>query len=75
MFSSQLLFLFKKSSLITRGVKWDLFLFDLSLTLINFLGTLCPLIGLLATILTLMMTTVFVYRKLAKTDIEASGKD
>ena len=41
----------------------------------NFLGTLCPLIGLLATILTLMMTTVFVYRKLAKPDIEVSGQD
>lgn len=75
MFSSQLLFLFKKSSLITRGVKWDLFLFDLLLTLINFLGTLCLLIGLFATIPTSMMTTVFVYRKLAKPDIEVSGQD
>ena len=28
-----------------------------------------------STILTSMMTTVFVYRKLAKTDIEVSGQD
>ena len=45
------------------------------LTLINFLGVLCPLIGLFATIPMSMMTTVFVCRKLAKTDIEVSGQD
>jgi len=52
----------KRSSLITRGAKWDLFRFGGLLILINFLGALCLLIGLFATIPTAMMATVFVYR-------------
>lgn len=54
----------KKSSGITRGVKWDLFLFGLLLTGINLLGVLCLLVGLFATIPTTMIATAFVYRTL-----------
>jgi len=54
----------KRSSAITKGVKWDLSLFDLLLGLINLLGAICLLIGLFATIPTIMVATAFVYRKL-----------
>jgi uncharacterized membrane protein len=54
----------KKSSEITKGIKWDLFLFGLLLLGINLLGALCLLIGLFATIPTAMVASAFVYRKL-----------
>ncbi|MBO8144201.1 MAG: hypothetical protein H0Z16_06440 [Thermodesulfobacterium sp.] len=54
----------KKSSAITEGAKWDLFLFNLLLGLINLLGAICLLIGLFATIPTTMVAWIFVYRKL-----------
>lgn len=54
----------KRSSAITRGVKWDLFLFFLILSGINLLGALCLLIGLFVTIPTTMVALAFVYRKL-----------
>jgi uncharacterized membrane protein len=54
----------KKSSEITKGVKWDLFLFDLLLGLINVLGVLAFLIGLLVTFSIAMIAKAFVYRKL-----------
>ena len=54
----------KRSSAITRGVKWDLFVFSLILLGINLLGALCLLIGLFATIPTTMVAIAFVYRKL-----------
>lgn len=54
----------KKSSLITKGAKWDLFLFGLLLGLINILGAICFLIGLFATIPTTIIAKAFVYRKL-----------
>ncbi len=63
----------KRSSLITRGVKWDLFLFGLLLILINLLGALCLWIGLFATIPTTMVAMAFVYRKLlTQTDIQGT---
>lgn len=63
----------KRSSLITRGVKWDLFLFGLLLVLINLLGALCLLIGLFATVPTTMVAMAFVYRKLlTHTDIQGT---
>jgi uncharacterized membrane protein len=55
----------KKSSLITKGAKWDLFLFGLMLFGINLLGALCLLIGLFATFPTAMVASAFVYRKLS----------
>ncbi len=54
----------KRSSAITRGVKWDLFGFFLVLLGINLLGALCLLIGLFVTIPTTMVALAFVYRKL-----------
>jgi len=54
----------EKSSEITRGVKWDLFIFDILIGIINLLGFLCLLVGLFVTIPTTMVATAFVYRKL-----------
>jgi len=54
----------KRSSAITRGVKWDLLGFFLVLLGINLLGALCLLIGLFVTIPTTMVALAFVYRKL-----------
>jgi len=54
----------KSSSMITRGAKWDLFLFNILLILINLAGVLCLLVGLFATIPTAVVALAFVYRKL-----------
>jgi uncharacterized membrane protein len=54
----------KRSSAITSGTKWNLFLFDLLLGLIYLLGFLCLLIGLFAAVPTFMVAQAFVYRKL-----------
>ena len=54
----------KKSGQITKGVKWNLFLFGLLLAGINILGALALVIGLFVTIPTTMVATAFVYRKL-----------
>jgi uncharacterized membrane protein len=54
----------KRSSAITRGTKWDLFLFILLLFLINILGALCLIIGLFATAPTTMVAFAYVYRRL-----------
>ena len=60
----------KRSSAITKGAKWDLFLFNLLLGLINLLGAICLLIGLLVTIPITMVAWAFVYRRLlAQTEI------
>ncbi|MDI6752010.1 MAG: DUF975 family protein [bacterium] len=54
----------KRSSAITKGAKWDLFLFGLLVILINLLGLLCLFIGLFAALPTTMVAAAFVYRKL-----------
>ncbi len=54
----------KKSSKITKGAKWDLFLLGILLVLINILGALALLVGLFVTIPTTMIANAFVYRKL-----------
>jgi uncharacterized membrane protein len=54
----------KRSSAITMGAKWDLFLFGLLIIGINILGLLALVIGLFATIPTSMVAIAFVYRKL-----------
>jgi hypothetical protein len=54
----------KRSSAITQGAKWDLFLLGLLLGLINLLGVLCLILGLFATVPTSMVARAFVYRKL-----------
>jgi len=55
----------KRSSSITMGAKWDLFLFGLLIIGINILGLLALVIGLFATIPTSMVAIAFVYRKLS----------
>jgi hypothetical protein len=54
----------KKTWEMTKGIKWNLFLFGLLLGLINILGLLCFLVGLMITMPLSMVATAFVYRKL-----------
>ncbi len=54
----------RKSSELTSGVKWDLFVFGLVLVGINLLGLLALGIGLLWTIPTALVAAAFVYRAL-----------
>jgi len=54
----------EKSSNITNGAKWELFLFGLLLLGINLLGAVALLIGLFVTIPTSFVATAYVYRKL-----------
>lgn len=54
----------KESARITKGNKWNLFLFGILLGLINILGALALLVGLFVTIPTAMIANAFVYRKL-----------
>jgi hypothetical protein len=55
---------FKRSADITKSVRWKLLGFGLLLALINYLGILVFLVGLLATIPTTMLAHAWVYRKL-----------
>ncbi len=55
----------KESGRITDGVKEDLFLLCLLVGLINLLGALCLVIGLLATVPIGFVATALVYRRLA----------
>lgn len=54
----------KKSWEMTKGVKWNLFLFGFLLGLINVLGFLALLIGLLITVPLTLVANAYVYRKL-----------
>lgn len=54
----------KQSWEMTKGVKWKLFVFGIILGLINVLGILCLLVGLLITVPLTMVANAFVYRKL-----------
>ncbi len=54
----------KKSWAISRGVKWRLFGFSILAGLINILGALLLLVGLLITLPTTLIATAYVYRKL-----------
>jgi uncharacterized membrane protein len=56
---------FGKSSQITKGIKWELFVFLILLSLINMAGVLCFFVGLLVTIPVTMVAMAFVYRKLS----------
>jgi uncharacterized membrane protein len=53
-----------KSWDMTKGVKWQLFLFGLTLALINILGFIAILLGLFITIPLSMIAAAYVYRKL-----------
>lgn len=55
----------KESAKITKGNKWNLFLFGILLGLINLLGVIVVFIGLFWAVPTTMIAMVFVYRKLS----------
>jgi uncharacterized membrane protein len=68
----------KASSVLTRGVKWDLFVFGLAMLGINLLGALCLGIGILVTQPLTMLAGGFVFRKLqtsAPTEHSAQAVD
>lgn len=54
----------KHSWQITKGIKWQLFLFGILLMLLNIAGVLALGIGLFLTIPTTMLASAYVYRKL-----------
>ncbi len=54
----------EKSGQITRGAKWDLFVFAILLGLINLAGLLCLYIGLLVTIPVSMIAMAHMYKTL-----------
>jgi len=56
---------FKKSSGITAGIKWELFVFLILLGLINVAGVMCLFVGLLVSIPVTMLAAAYVYRKLS----------
>jgi uncharacterized membrane protein len=55
----------KASNQATEGAKWPLIVFFILCSLINLLGMLCFLVGLLATVPTVMVATALVYRQLS----------
>jgi len=57
----------KASSEITKGAKWNLFLFGILLGIINFVGALALLVGLIITIPLTMVAEAYVFRKLSGT--------
>lgn len=54
----------KGSWQMTKGIKWNLFLLGLLLGLINILGILALLVGLLITVPLTLLANAYVYRKL-----------
>ncbi len=56
----------KRSAQITKGNKWNLFLFILLVLGINILGMIFLFVGLLVTIPVTALATAFVYRKLSE---------
>jgi len=55
----------KESKVVTDGSKMNLFLFSLVIALINIVGVVCLLVGLLVTIPVTLMASVYVYRQLS----------
>lgn len=60
----------KKSWRIAKGSGWNLFAFLLLISAINLLGALAFMVGLLLTLPTTALATVFVYRKLLVNEAE-----
>ncbi len=54
----------KRSSLLTKGVKWNLIIFGIVFVAINILGALVLLVGLFISIPVTMLAAGYVYRKL-----------
>ena len=56
----------RESMLITKGVTWKLFLFTILIGLINLLGLLCFVVGLLVTVPLSAIAYAYVYDKLLR---------
>lgn len=56
----------RASSRATNGAKLSLFVFGIVCGLVNFLGAICFIVGLFATIPTVMVAMTFVYRQLSE---------
>lgn len=54
----------RASSALTKGVRWELFLFGLLLLGINILGVLALVVGLFVTLPTSLLASAYVYRRL-----------
>ncbi len=54
----------KTSAILTKGVKWRLYLFSLVAIGINIVGALSMIVGLFVTVPTTMVALAFIYRKL-----------
>jgi len=54
----------KASHLVTKGAKWQLFLFGLATLGLNIVGALCLLVGLFVTVPMTLLALAHVYRKL-----------
>jgi len=61
---------FKMSANITKGYKWELFLFFLLWICVNLLGVMALGVGLLVTMPVTMIATAYIYRKLSAVDLE-----
>lgn len=57
----------KKSARLTRGVKFELFIFNMMVLGINLLGIFALFVGVLITMPVTMVASAFVYRKLLET--------
>lgn len=54
----------KRSSAITKGSKWDLFIFTLLVGIINIFGAFVSFVGLFLTVPLTLVATAYIYRKL-----------
>ncbi len=63
----------KRSSQLTRGVKFELFIFNMMVLGINLLGMFTLGVGMLITVPVTMLATAYVYRKLLPSRNAAAG--
>lgn len=59
----------KESAEITNGIKWDLFILNLSVVLVMLLGILALGIGFLVAMPVTLVATAYVYRKISKSSV------
>lgn len=63
----------KESKVVSDGSKWHLFLFSLVIALLNIVGAVCLLVGLIVTIPVTLMASVYVYRQLSPSQAVAQA--
>ncbi len=59
----------KYSSSLTKGSKWNLFLFGLLATGVMLLGVLCFLVGIFAAMPVIMIAHAYIYKKLSESSV------